>query len=72
MSATVTLYRTLNTPAEFGRALHRLLGDGLLTMSTLEVFDMVTMDLAGLFKSNGSYPVADLVDLHVREYPGVD
>jgi len=33
---------------------------------------MVTIDLAGRFKSSGSYPVADLVNLRVREYPGVD
>jgi hypothetical protein len=48
-----------------------VLADRLLTVPTPEVFHMVTMDLAGRFKSNGFYPVADLVNLHVREYPGV-
>jgi len=41
-------------------------------MFALEAFNMVAMDLASRFKSDGLYPVADLVNLFVREYPDVD
>src|SRR5690554_1487062 len=45
----------------------------LHTILALELFfDMVAMGLASRFKSNGPYFFAKLVNLHVREYLGVD
>jgi len=41
-------------------------------MFALQFFDMAAMGLAGRLKSNGAYFFAKLVNLHVREYLGVD